>query len=102
MVPGTSGVLSLKEVAVGNEVQSDVNLQHHIGFVGAMQKFMFNGKNYFEMSNVEEAVENVEITARYDILHVKFLGCFNENDEKYYYSPALKKWGLYWIHPVLP
>ena len=19
-----------------------------------------------------------------------------------YYSPALKKWGLYWIHPVLP
>ena len=20
----------------------------------------------------------------------------------YVYSPALKKWGLYWIHPVLP
>ena len=64
MIPGTSGVLNLKEISVGSEVQSDVNLQHHIGFVGAMQKFVFNGKNYFELSDVEEAVENVEITAR--------------------------------------
>ena len=64
VILGTSAVLNLKEIAVGSEVQSDVNLQHHIGFMGAMQKFVFNGKSYFELSDAEAAVENVDITAR--------------------------------------
>ena len=62
VIPGTNAVLSYDEIDIGNEVQSDVSLQHHTGFVGAMQKFTFNGKSYFEMADTEQ-VEKVEITA---------------------------------------
>ena len=61
-IPGNNGVLSLVEIDIGNEVQSDRSLQQHSGLKGYMQKFTFNGRNYFEMGDTEQ-IEKVEITA---------------------------------------
>ena len=69
MIPGTSAVLNLDEIHIGSEFQNDLNLQHHTGFVGAMQKFVFNGKHFFEVAGTDQ-VESIEITARYDIYKV--------------------------------
>ncbi|KAK3584589.1 hypothetical protein CHS0354_040294, partial [Potamilus streckersoni] len=52
-------------VDAGIKVQNDNQIRHHKGFVGAMQNFIWNGQQYFEIAK-QGRVQDLEMTARYD------------------------------------
>ena len=59
-------------------------------------KIVFVKEKCLQMINLLNDVSNL-------LLDFYFLyPNFRYEGTTHYYSPALKKWGLYWIHPVLP
>lgn len=62
---GDAAALDFRKIEVGHVAQDDNRWSRHAGFVGAMQQFIFNGNEFFELAK-EGDIDNIKVTARFD------------------------------------